>query len=154
MPGWTAGAWRNWSRTHLGPLQCQPHLVDSQWRRRQLLDRTVRVAEGERARIAANLHDGPIQRLAAVGLILDRCRLRLDRDDEDGARELVKWARDELSEESTTWQMMSELRPPILDEGGLEAAIRDHLSGWSTATGIEGRLRSRPHGPQPPTARW
>ena len=49
------------------------NLVDSQWRRRQLLDRTVRVAEGERARIAANLHDGPIQRLAAVGLMLDRC---------------------------------------------------------------------------------
>ena len=48
------------------------NLVDSQWRRRQLLDRTVRVAEGEGARIAANLHDGPIQRLAALGLVLDR----------------------------------------------------------------------------------
>ncbi len=60
------------------------NLVDSQWRRRQLLDRTVRVAEEERARIAANLHDGPIQRLAALGLVLDRCRLRLDRDDSPG----------------------------------------------------------------------
>ena len=75
------------------------NLVDSQWRRRQLLDRTVRVAEGERARIAANLHDGPIQRLAALGLVLDRCALRLDRDDRDGALDLVKRARQELSEE-------------------------------------------------------
>ena len=78
------------------------HLVDSQWRRRQLLDRTVRVAEGERARIAANLHDGPIQRLATLGLILDRCRLRLDRDDQDGARELVKRAGTSSARRSTT----------------------------------------------------
>ena len=75
------------------------NLVDSQWRRGQLLDRTVRVAEGERARIAANLHDGPIQKLAAIGLILDRCRLRLDRDDKAGARELIERARSELSDE-------------------------------------------------------
>jgi signal transduction histidine kinase len=37
-------------------------------------------------------------------------------------------------------QMMSELRPPVLDAGGLEAAIRDHLSAWSEATGIEASL--------------
>jgi signal transduction histidine kinase len=117
------------------------HLVDSQWRRRQLLDRTVRVAEGERARIAANLHDGPIQRLATLGLILDRCRLRMDRDDRAGALDLVKRARNELSNEiQSLRQMMSELRPPILDEGGLEAAIKDHLSAWSQGTGIEGRF--------------
>jgi signal transduction histidine kinase len=117
------------------------HLVDSQWRRRQLLDRTVRVAEGERARIAANLHDGPIQRLATLGLILDRCRLRMDRDDRVGALDLVKRARNELSDEiQSLRQMMSELRPPILDEGGLEAAIKDHLSAWSQGTGIEGRF--------------
>ena len=41
--------------------------------------------------------------------------------------------------------MMSELRPPILDEGGLEAAIRDHVSAWSIATGIEGRFETSNH---------
>lgn len=122
------------------------HLVDSQWRRRQLLDRTVRVAEGERARIAANLHDGPIQRLAALGLVLDRCRLRLDRDDSSGARDLIKRARSELSEEiEQLRQMMSELRPPILDEGGLEAAIADHVSAWCAATGSEANFEASPH---------
>jgi signal transduction histidine kinase len=123
------------------------NLVDSQWRRRQLLDRTVRAAEEERARIAANLHDGPIQRLAALGLVLDRCRLRMDREDKDGARELVKRARTELSEEIRSLrQLMSELRPPILDEGGLEAALRDHLSSWSSASGIEVRLEAASYG--------
>ena len=123
------------------------NLVDSQWRRRQLLDRTVRVAEEERARIAANLHDGPIQRLAALGLVLDRCRLRMDRDDKNGARDLVKRARTELSEEIRSLrQMMSELRPPILDEGGLEAALQDHLSSWSATSGIETRFEATSHG--------
>jgi signal transduction histidine kinase len=123
------------------------NLVDSQWRRRQLLDRTVRVAEEERARIAANLHDGPIQRLAALGLVLDRCRLRMDRDDRDGARDLVKRARTELSEEIRSLrQLMSELRPPILDEGGLEAALRDHVSSWSSASGIEVRFEAASFG--------
>jgi signal transduction histidine kinase len=127
------------------------NLVDSQWRRRQLLDRTVRVAEGERARIAANLHDGPIQRLAALGLVLDRCTLRLDRDDGDGAMDLVKRARRELSQEiHNLREMMSELRPPILDEGGLDAALRDQLSGWSATTGVESRFEVAPHDPLPP----
>ena len=35
---------------------------------------------------------------------------------------------------------MSELRPPILDEGGLEAALQDHLAAWSAGSGIETRL--------------
>ena len=126
------------------------NLVDSQWRRRQLLDRTVRVAEGERARIAANLHDGPIQRLAAIGLVLDRCSLRLDREDAEGSMELVKRARQELSEEiHNLREMMSELRPPILDEGGLDAALRDQLSGWSATTGVESRLEVAQHDPLP-----
>jgi signal transduction histidine kinase len=126
------------------------NLVDSQWRRRQLLDRTVRVAEGERARIAANLHDGPIQRLAALGLVLDRCSLRLDRQDGEGAMDLVKRAREELSAEIHNLRaMMSELRPPILDEGGLDAAVRDQLSGWSATTGVESRFEAAPHDPLP-----
>ena len=127
------------------------NLVDSQWRRRQLLDRTVRVAEGERARIAANLHDGPIQRLAAVGLMLDRCGIRLDRAETESARELMTRARTGLSEEiHNLREMMSELRPPILDEGGLDAALRDQVSGWSATTGIEGSFETSPHAPLSP----
>ncbi len=119
------------------------HLVDSQLRRRQVMDRTVRVAEGERARIAANLHDGPIQRLAAVGLVLDRCLLRLERSDPEAAHGLVTRARSELSAEiQGLRQMMSELRPPILDQGGLDAALRDHVAAWSAAHGTEARFES------------
>jgi signal transduction histidine kinase len=123
------------------------NLVDSHWQRRQLFDRTVRAAESERARLASDLHDGPIQRLATLGLVLDRCRLRLDRDDTAAATELVKRARSDLAEEiSRLRQMMSELRPPVLDEGGLSSALQDQLSSWSQATGIEGHFESAHHG--------
>jgi signal transduction histidine kinase len=122
------------------------HLIDSHWRRRQLLDLTVRAAEGERARIAANLHDGPIQRLAALGLILDRSQIRLGRDDKEGVESLVGQARQGLSEEiQSLRRMMSELRPPVLDEGGLVAALRDYLSAWAAATGVEARFDSSPY---------
>ena len=117
------------------------HLVDSGWRRRQLLDRAVKAAEGERARLAANLHDGPVQRLAAIGLILDRSRLRLDREDCAGAAELVERARSGLGEEVRGLrQIMTELRPPVLDQGGLEEAVRDHVNAWSKSSGVQARL--------------
>ncbi len=41
--------------------------------------------------------------------------------------------------------MMTELRPPILDEGGLDAALRDQLAGWSATTGIESRFEAEKH---------
>jgi len=123
------------------------NLVGSSWQRRQLLDKTVRAAESERAQLAANLHDGPIQRLATLGLLLDRCKLRLDRGDGTTATELVGRARAQLTQEiSHLRQMMSELRPPVLDQGGLDSAIQDHLTAWSEATGVDGRLESVPYG--------
>jgi signal transduction histidine kinase len=123
-------------------------LVGSQRSRRQLLDRTLRAAEDERARIAANLHDGPIQRLAALGLVLDRCKLRLDRGDDEGALELVRRARRELTDEIRNLRdLMSDLRPPVLDERGLDAALRDQLSTWSATTAVESHFESTDHAP-------
>src|SRR6266542_959300 len=45
--------------------------------RKHLLDRTMRGAEEERSRIAAELHDGPIQRLTAIGYQLEEASLTL-----------------------------------------------------------------------------
>ncbi|GEM_PF-5251827 len=112
-------------------------IIGASWRQRQLLERTVRVAESERAFLAANLHDGPIQRLATLGLVLDRCRLRLERGDPEAALELVNRARSDLGQEiGQLRRMMSELRPPVLDQGGLQAALADQLATWAQATGV------------------
>ncbi|MGC8628451.1 MAG: sensor histidine kinase [Acidimicrobiales bacterium] len=113
-------------------------IIGASWQRRQLFDRTVRVAESERAQLAADLHDGPIQQLAALGLVLDRCKLRLDRGDQQEAVQLLERARSKLADEIRHLRrMMSDLRPPVLDEGGLESALADQLASWSQLTGIE-----------------
>ena len=116
-------------------------LEQAQADRRLLLDRTVHAAEEERIRLAANLHDGPIQRLASVSLTLDRAMLRLGRGDPDAAGDLLERGQDELQAEvDALRRMMSELRPPILDEAGFEAGVRDLVEDFSQRTQVSGRV--------------
>jgi signal transduction histidine kinase len=110
--------------------------------RKQLLDRTVRGAEEERTRLAAELHDGPIQRLTAVGYQLEEAQLLLDADDGWQARELVAGVRRELyGEIGGLRRLMAALRPPVLDERGLTLALRDLLEGFERRTGIDCTLQ-------------
>jgi CheY-like chemotaxis protein len=89
--------------------------------RRLLLDRTVTAVEHERAKMAAELHDGPIQQLACFGWTLDRVVRELDRGRVDEAVELVRSVRADLTRELRTLrQMMSALRPLVLDDRGID----------------------------------
>jgi PAS domain S-box-containing protein len=100
--------------------------------RARLLAQTVRAAEDERTRLAAELHDGPIQRLARVGYVLERGAMQLERGDAGKAKELVTQAHADLAEEIVALrQTMKHLRPPVLDERGLSAALHD-LAGATT----------------------
>jgi signal transduction histidine kinase len=119
--------------------------------RKQLLDKTVQGAEEERTRLAAELHDGPIQRLTAVGYQLEEAELLLEADDGRQARELVAGVRKELYGEITGLRrIMAALRPPVLDERGLTLALRDLLEAFERRTGIdcvlqgESRIRVEP----------
>ena len=100
-------------------------LEESQRERVRLLARTVEVAEEERMRIAGELHDGPIQKLTVVAFNLDRLRMRIARN-EPGAEELMQKIRDDLQAQMFELRrVMSDLRPPILDERNLAAALND-----------------------------
>jgi signal transduction histidine kinase len=71
----------------------------------------------ERQRLARTLHDGPIQRLTAVALMLDLFVMRLDQGDLGGAREYAEQARVDLAREMTALRnVMTELRTSALDE--------------------------------------
>lgn len=116
-------------------------LQQAQSERRMLLDQTVRAREQERTVLAANLHDGPIQRLTAVSLTLDRALMRLDRDDAALASELLERGQGQLRDEvDALRRMMSELRPPILDQAGFEAGVRDLMEDFARRTGVTGRV--------------
>ena len=104
-------------QTALGEL----HLAQKE--RLRLLARTVEISEQERRRIAADLHDGPVQKITATAFTLDLLANHLARGERD-VEDLTRRARDELASElASLRRMFSELLPPILDERGIAAAI-------------------------------
>lgn len=113
--------------------------------RRLLLDRVVSAQEQERQRIALELHDGPIQVLAMLGIRLSSCQALLDRGEVEAAVEILRQAEERLNVETQGLrQLMSELRPPVLDERGLAAAIRDYCEAFQRDTGIAVDLAAQP----------
>ena len=84
------------------------HLVEAL---RELNHQLLDVVEEERRRIAADLHDGPLQELIALGRQIERNGAT------EALRQQVRELRDELRE------LASRLRPPVLDDLGLCAAL-------------------------------
>ncbi len=104
--------------------------------RRQLLARVVRAQEEERQRIASDIHDDSIQKMAAVGLRLESLRRRFDEDGEareqvDLIEETVKVSIDRLR------HLMFELWPPALDRHGLADAVRTELDQTKATSGLD-----------------
>ncbi len=111
--------------------------------RKHLLDRTVWRAEEERIRIAAELHDGPIQRLTAVGYQLEEATLTLGSGDGRYTQELLTVAQGGLyAEISELRGLMATLRPPVLDERGLGLALADQVESFQRRTGLSCTLES------------
>lgn len=109
--------------------------------RRKLLDQTVRAGEEERRSLAAELHDGPVQRLVRLGYVLERISLQLEHADVDAARGLLDRAKDDLRAEIQRLRtMMTELRPPVLDQIGLTSALRDHADQVARTSSITCRV--------------
>jgi signal transduction histidine kinase len=105
--------------------------------RKHLLDRTMRGAEEERSRIATELHDGPIQRLTAVGYQLEEASMTLPGGDLAAVDELLGAAQRNLYAEINELRgLMATLRPPVLDELGLGLALADQLDAFERRTGI------------------
>jgi signal transduction histidine kinase len=105
--------------------------------RRKLLDRTMRSAEEERTRMAAELHDGPIQRLTALGYGLDEARIAVELGDIRHGLDMLSGAHQVLSSEiDELRRLMTQLRPPVLDARGLVLALRDLLDSFQRHTGI------------------
>jgi signal transduction histidine kinase len=119
------------------------HLEKAEAERKRLLDRTMRGAEQERTRIAAELHDGPIQRLTAIGYQLEEANLTLGRGDDRRSKTLMGAVQRGLrSEVDQLRGLMATLRPPVLDERGLTLALADELDSFERRTGIACTLNS------------
>lgn len=103
--------------------------------------RMAEVEESERKRLATDLHDRIGQNLTTLGIHIHYARERLSAECAgtvaprlDDSLALV----DELSE--TIRDVMTELRPPLLDDYGLRAALKWYVETYTKRTGVHARL--------------
>jgi PAS domain S-box-containing protein len=99
--------------------------------RRELLADLVSAQEAERKRLATEIHDDPVQKMAAVGIRLgallrtltDPAQIRIVHQLQDTVELSIARLR----------ALMFELRPPALDRGGLVPAVRDLIAEMDDA---------------------
>lgn len=104
-------------------------LEESRSRLQALSQRLVEVQEDERRAMARELHDRVGQSLSALKMILSTVGDELPAGADEPARQRLKDAVDVTSEIiALVRSMMNELRPPILDEYGLEAALEAFIA--------------------------
>lgn len=105
-------------------------------------------AEDERRKLSRELHDDLGQALTSIGLDLqiaerkgqsESGRIAIDR-----ALHTVRGALDRVR------AISSMLRPAVLDDLGLEQAVRTMLSEFTTRTGVDGQLEIQLEGPRVP----
>lgn len=102
-----------------------------------LTRRLVEAEEAERRRLARDLHDRVGQNLTALSLNLEAALAGLDPAAtlEIGSRLREAFALVEDTVESIE-SVMADLRPPLLEEYGLGAALQRHTEEFSRRTGI------------------
>lgn len=114
--------------------------------RARLLERTLEVAEEERSSVARDLHDGPIQALTAIALKLDLLAGRAARAGAAHAPLAAEIREDVAVEVASLRRLMAGLRPPVLDEKGLAAALDDCASVVFNGSGIDCTVRGELNG--------
>lgn len=116
--------------------------------RRRVQARLVAAQEEERRRISESIHEDQIQKMSAVGLRLRTFSRNLDGKALEDLEALQRTV--ETTIESLRGLLM-ELRPPILDQAGLAAALNQYLLAAEAGSGLEYRLEGQMDEPSPET---
>jgi two-component system sensor histidine kinase UhpB len=107
-------------------------------RARELAQKLAGVEQVERRRINAELHDRIGQNLALLNLNLDVAAAQLPPGSPAEVTARLMQARTLLQATiGHVRNVMADLRPPALDEYGLNAALRAHVGAFRVSTGIE-----------------
>ncbi len=124
-------------------------LAEAEIERQRVIWRMNRAVEEERRRLASELHRRPLQELTGIGYQLERVSMALHRGDHESASEIIDEAAVNLTNQLESIRMiMTNLRPPILDEHGLAGSLeairarlhRDHPELQLELTGHRIRL--------------
>jgi two-component system sensor histidine kinase DegS len=99
--------------------------------------RIVEAQEAERSRLAQEIHDGPAQSLTNAIFQVQYVERVLDQDINIARSELHYLGELLRRELSDVRSYISQLRPPLLDQLGLEGAIRDTVEHITALSGVE-----------------
>ncbi len=108
----------------LANAQLLSDLQFEQGRRQRVAAALVQAQEQERRRVAEDLHDGPVQELAGLGLLLDALAEDLRRLGSDAAQPAAEAARSSRAAVTGLRQAIFDLHPMSLEELGFAAATR------------------------------
>ena len=107
---------------------------------RRVSGQLLRLQDEERRRIARDLHDSTGQNLVALATMLGQLS-GSQSSAEEKSRALLSECRDLADQCIREVRRLSYvLHPPVLDEAGLEEAIRDYANGFSRRSGIRVEL--------------
>jgi signal transduction histidine kinase len=119
--------------------------VALQHERKRAMQSVLRMTEGERTRLAAELHDGPVQQLTALLYGLELARHHVRRGSPEPADELLAGLEDKATGEiNELRRMMTQLRPPVLDELGLVTALQNQGQSFESASGVQCAVNTEP----------
>lgn len=101
--------------------------------RRSATRRLVEAQERERSMVAADIHDGVLQQLGATAIRLELAQSRVERQDFDTASKIIADGANEIRSCARELRaLLMELRPQVLDDNGLNAALNElgrHVEG-------------------------
>lgn len=141
-------AWFGWrrlrerSREMQARLQVEAALRLAVQRNRELARRLLRLQEDERSRIARELHDEIPQQCVAIRVAAAGIACDASAGDVGAVGEGVRAIHDNVDRlHGVVRDMLTRLRPPVLDALGLEASLRSLADGWSRRHGIACSVR-------------
>jgi signal transduction histidine kinase len=104
--------------------------------RGELLKRLITAQEDERKRVARELHDDLGQALSALSLHVQSLERLINSSPDDAIEQLSQIS--DLIEDTTErmYELILALRPSVLDEFGLVAALRNHAEKFLEGSGI------------------
>ena len=100
-----------------------------------LNERLMKAQEQERIRIAGELHDGVMQEMLAVTMMLGTAKRRIIGD--SAAQATIDKVQQKLIQVGTDIRQLShDLHPPVLQDAGLPEALRAYCEQFSAGSGI------------------
>lgn len=103
----------------------------------KLTGRLISIQEGERKRIASEIHDTITQALTAIGYKALLCQELIDKDPSRLNDELNRLVHDINDALKQSRQMISNLRPKILDDLGIVAVFKRVLTDFQEDTNVK-----------------